>query len=240
MAAEDEKRIAGEAAVALVKDGMAVGLGTGSTVRYFIQRLGQLAREGMSVIGVPTSMQTERLAAQAGIKVGTLQDHPELDLTVDGADEVDPKLDLIKGLGGALFREKIVAKASKRFVVVVDSSKVVRNLGEKTPVPVEVHVFGWKATLGWLSDLGCKPSLRKSGMNPYMTDNGNFIVDCAFGGIPDPAALEENINNIPGAVQNGIFAGMADLVIVGKAGGVKRLERAKRAVSAASGSPLSA
>jgi len=228
MSAEDEKRIAGEAAVELVKDGMAVGLGTGSTVKYFIQGLGQLVRKGMSVVGVPTSMQTERLAVQAGIKVGTLQDHPELDLTVDGADEVDPKLDLIKGLGGALFREKIVAKASKRFVVVADSSKVVEKLGEKTPVPVEVHVFGWKATMGWLSDLGCKPTLRKSGMNPYITDNGNFIVDCLFGGIPDPAALEETINNIPGAVQNGIFAGMADLAIIGKASGPQRLERSRR------------
>lgn len=228
MAAEDEKRIAGEAAVELVKDGMAVGLGTGSTVRYFIQRLGQLAREGTKIVGVPTSMQTERLAVQAGIKVGTLEDHPNLDLTVDGADEVDPNLDLIKGLGGALFREKIVAKASKRFVVVVDSSKMVESLGEKTPVPVEVHVFGWKATMGWLSDIGCKPTLRKSGMNPYITDNGNFIVDCAFGGIPDPAALEETINNIPGAVQNGIFAGMANLAIVGKAGGLERFERPRR------------
>jgi ribose 5-phosphate isomerase A len=230
MTAEDEKRIAGEAAVEFVKDGMAVGLGTGSTVRYFIQRLGQVAHEGATIIGVPTSMQAERMALQAGIKVGTLEDHPELDLTVDGADEVDPKLDLIKGLGGALFREKIVAKASKRFVVVVDSSKVVANLGEKTPVPVEVHVFGWKATMGWLSDLDCRPTLRKSGMNPYMTDNGNFIVDCSFESIPDPAALEVTINNIPGAVQNGIFAGMADLVIIGRAGGVERLERAKRAV----------
>ena len=228
MAEEDEKRIAGEAAVELVKDGMAVGLGTGSTVRYFIQRLGQIAREGIRIVGVPTSMQTERLAVQAGIKVGTLEDHPNLDLTVDGADEVDPNLDLIKGLGGALFREKIVAKASKRFVVVVDSSKMVESLGEKTPVPVEVHVFGWKATMGWLSDIGCKPTLRKSGMNPYITDNGNFIVDCAFGGIPDPAALEETINNIPGAVQNGIFAGMANLAIVGKAGGLERFERPRR------------
>ena len=225
MAGEDEKRLAGEAAVELVGHGMVVGLGTGSTVRYFLEGLGKRVQEGLKVVGVPTSIQTERIALQVGVGVGTLEDHPQLDLAVDGADEVDPRLDLIKGLGGALFREKIVARASKRFVVVVDSSKVVKKLGESTPVPVEVHVFGWKATMAWLGELGCVPTLRKSGMNPYITDNGNFIFDCAFGPISDPSALEERINNVPGAVQNGIFAGMADLVIVGKSSGVERLQR---------------
>ena len=227
MAAEDEKRLAGEAAVEFVEDGMVVGLGTGSTVRYFIERLGAMTAEGLKVTGVPTSMQTERLALKAGISLDTLEGHPRLDLAVDGADEVDHELNLIKGMGGALFREKIVAKAAKRFIVVVDSSKLVSRLGERTPVPVEVHVFGWKATVGWLGSLGCTPLLRKSGSAPYITDNGNFIVDCKFGPISDPPALEGRINNLPGVVQNGIFTDMADIVIVGKGDKVERLTKPK-------------
>lgn len=225
MTTEDEKRIAGEAAAGLVEDGMAIGLGTGTTVRYFIERLGVIIKQGVKVTGVPTSIQTEKLAKMSGITIATLSDHPRLDLAVDGADEVDSRLNLIKGMGGALFREKIVAKAAKRFVVVVDSSKVVTHLGERTPVPVEVHVYGWKATIDWLRGLGCTPTLRKQLSTPYITDNGNFIVDCSFGRIEDPAALESRINNVPGVVQNGIFVNMADLALIGKNGSVERIER---------------
>ena len=225
MTSEQEKKLAGEAAAELVSNGMVIGLGTGSTVRYFIERLGMLADEGISVTGVPTSLATERLAIQAGINLATLEDRPELDMAVDGADEVDKGLDLIKGMGGALFREKVVAKASKRFVVVVDSSKLVSRLGERTPVPVEVHIFGWKATKKWLRSLGCEPALRMSGPAPYITDNGNFIIDCSFGAIPEPAALEQRINNVPGVLENGIFAGMTSLLIVGRGSGVERVER---------------
>ena len=228
MTSEIEKKLAGEAAVDLVKDGMVIGLGTGSTVRYFIEGIGKKVAEGLKVIGIPTSVQTEKIARKAGIEITTLQEHSKLDLTVDGADEVDSELNLIKGMGGALFREKIVAKAAKRFVVVVDSSKLVRLLGEKTPVPVEVHIFGWKATSDWLRSKGCLPALRKSGQNPYLTDNGNFIIDCHFGAIPDPAGLESQLNNVPGAVENGIFTGIVDHVIVAKGDSVGRITGLKR------------
>ncbi len=227
MTSEDEKKLAGEAAIDFVHDGMIIGLGTGSTVRYFIERLGKAVQGGMKVIGIPTSMHTEKLARKVGIKVATPVDYPVLDLAVDGADEVDPQLNLIKGMGGALFREKIVAKASKHFIVVVDSSKVVKRLGEKTPVPVEVHIFGWKATSDWLKDLKCTPTLRKVGKIPFLTDNGNYIIDCSFKTIPNPSDLESNINNIPGVVDNGIFVDMADMVFIGKASQVKKLERAR-------------
>lgn len=225
MTAEGEKKLAGEAAAEFVTDGMAIGLGTGTTVRYFIERVGTLVKKGIKVTGVPTSVQTEKLAKKSGIRTATLEEHPRLDLAVDGADEVDPRLDLIKGLGGALFREKIVAKAAKRFIVVVDSSKLVAVLGEQTPVPVEVHVFGWKATMEWLRALGCTPTLRRQLSTPYITDNGNFILDCSFGRISNPAELERKINNTPGVAQNGIFVGMANLVIVGKGYSVERMER---------------
>ena len=232
MTAEDEKKLAGEAAVSLVKDGMVVGLGTGSTVRYFIEGVARKVAKGLKVTGIPTSMQTEKIAKKAGIKTATLQEHIELDLGVDGADEVDPKLNLIKGMGGALFREKIVARAAKHFIVVVDSSKLVSLLGEKTPVPVEVHIFGWKATMEWLRSMGCTPSLRKSGQNPYLTDNGNFIIDCRFESIGDPAGLESDLNNIPGVVENGIFTGIVSQLIVAKGRSVERIMGVKRDSSA--------
>jgi len=206
---------------------MVVGLGTGSTVRYFIEHLSLKVKEGLNILGVATSVQTERWATNAGIELTTLEKHKEIDVAIDGADEVDPALNLIKGMGGALFREKIVAKTAKQFIVIIDSSKLVKTLGEHTPVPVEMHQFGWKATMAWLSAFNCATTLRKEGGSPFITDNGNFIVDCTFELIDNPAELEMQINNVPGVVDNGIFINMADLVIVGKGNEVKRLERIK-------------
>ncbi len=223
MTADDEKRIAGEAAVEYVEEGMVIGLGTGSTVRHFIVALGALAAKGFDVTGVPTSVLTERWARDAGIRLATLEEFTELDMAVDGADEVDPKLNLIKGMGGALFREKVVAKASKKFIVIVDSSKIVRALGRKTPVPVEVHPFGWKVTKEWLGELGCTPALRMDMNIPFYTDNGNYILDCSFKGIKRPTELERRINNVPGVLENGLFTGLADLTLVGKRAKVEKV-----------------
>src|SRR5213596_1424497 len=188
------KRNAAEAALKYVKPGMVLGLGTGSTARHFLEGLSRLIGSGMEVKAVPTSFATAEAAKRLGIPLTSLEEHVRLDLCVDGADEVDPKLDLIKGLGGALFREKIVAAASRKFVVIVDDSKLVRRLGTKTPLPVEVHPFGWKNAAAALEVLGAKIELRKNGDEPFRTDNGNHILDAHFGAIRGPAKLASRIS----------------------------------------------
>lgn len=223
MNVEDRKRRAAEAAVDEVRDGMVLGLGTGSTVRHAILRIGRLVRDGWDLQGVATSVATERLAKEAGVPLTTLEEHPDLDLAVDGADEVNPRLDLIKGLGGALFREKVVARAARRFVVVVDDTKVVERLGARTPLPVEVHPFGWRATKAWLEDLGAVADLRVDDGRPFTTDGGNRMLHCRFPDLEDAARWERDINNVPGVLENGLFVGLADLVLVGGAEGVDRL-----------------
>jgi ribose 5-phosphate isomerase A len=152
---------------------------------------------------------------ESQIPLSTLEEHPQIDVTIDGADEVDPNLNLIKGMGGALFREKIVASASKTEVIVVDPSKMVEILGTKSPLPVEVSSFGWKICFKKLEELGCSPSLRKKGEETLISDNGNYIIDCTFDKIDDPKTLESLINNIPGVIENGLFLGLTDLVIMG-------------------------
>jgi ribose 5-phosphate isomerase A len=219
------KKIAAEAAVHRVKDGMVVGLGTGSTVRYSIEKIGRLVDEGLDILGVPTSEATADLARSLGISLTTLVEHPEVDLTIDGADEVDPNLDLIKGMGGALFREKLVALASSEMIVVVDESKLVDSLGQKTPIPVEVLPFGWTATRDRLQALGCDPSLRRTDSGPFVTDNGNYILDCRFPRIDDPADLARRLKEITGVLEHGLFLGMADLVLVGHPEGVREMRR---------------
>lgn len=219
------KKMAAEAAVSRVRDGMVLGLGTGSTTRFAIERLGAMVAEGLDVAGVPTSEATAEQAKSFGITLTTLEDHPELDLTIDGADEVDPVLNLIKGMGGALFREKLVALASREIVVIVDESKLVETLGQRTPVPVEVLPFGWRQTSLRLADLGCEPSLREAQGRRYLTDNSNYILDCSFPPIDEPHGLERRIKQIPGVLENGLFVGIADLVLVGQAGGVKEMRR---------------
>ena len=213
------KQIAGERATEYVKDGMVVGLGTGSTVYFTIKKLGIRVSEGLDIIGIPTSIQSEKIAKDSQIKLSTLEDHPQIDVTIDGADEVDPNLNLIKGMGGALFREKIVASASKMEVIVVDPSKMVEILGTKSPLPVEVSSFGWKICFEELQTLGCSPTLRKKDGEILISDNKNYIIDCSFEKIDDPKTLESKINNIPGVIENGLFLGLADLVIVGAVDG---------------------
>lgn len=210
----EAKRIAAERAVDDVRDGMIVGLGTGSTAYYAIQRLGRLVQQGLSIQAIATSLQSEQLATQLGIPLVSFSEMTELDLTIDGADEVDSAFNLIKGGGGALLREKIVAAASKQLTIVVDEHKVVRQLG-KFALPVEIVKFGYEATIRKLFQLGCEPILRARDGEPYVTDNGNYIVDCSFNQIAAPVELHRELNLIPGVVDNGLFVGMTKKVIVG-------------------------
>jgi len=220
-----QKRAAAEAAVALVKEGNVVGLGTGSTARYAILKLGDMAQDGFDVRGVPTSVATATFAKEHGIPLTSLEECPTIDLAIDGADEVDPHLDLIKGMGGALFREKLVAAAAKAVAIAVDATKVVKKLGSRAPVPVEVHPFGWKVSKARLEGLGGAPELRASAGVTYRTDNDNYILDTRFKTIRDPAALEEDLNNVPGVIENGLFIGVATVVFVGDEKGVKPRKR---------------
>src|SRR5438132_11013107 len=199
---EELKRDAAEAALAYVKPGMILGLGTGSTARHFLAGVGRLVANGMDLRGVPTSLATAEEAKRLGIPLTSLEESFWLDLTVDGADEVDPKLDLIKGLGGALFREKIVAAASKRFVVIVDDSKLVSRLGSKAPVPVEVHPFGWRFAADALETLGATVELRRKDGESFRTDNGNHIVDARFRTLPSPGKTATQTMNITRVVRH--------------------------------------
>lgn len=231
MTQDEQKRLAAEAAAAEVRDGMVLGLGTGSTAALVVAALGRRVREeGLRITGVPTSERTDQQARSLGIPLATLGDHPSLDLVIDGADEaVEGTLDLVKGLGGALLREKLVAVAGKRFVIVVDATKVVPALGSKAPVPVEVVEFGWQSTLRRLEDAGAAPTLRRGADGaPYRTDGGNVVADCATGPIPNPAELHARLKALVGVVETGLFVGMAAKVIVGAEGGPKVLERTGR------------
>jgi len=225
---EDLKRAVGHAAAAEVHDGAVVGLGTGSTARHAIERLGHRVRhEGLSIVGVPTSVASARLAQEVGLPLSTLVEHDVVDITIDGADEVDPALDLIKGGGGALLREKMVAAATRRQVIIVDPSKLVQRLGSRYPLPVEVLDFGVRQVGGAIRALGCEATLRpgRGGAGEaFRTDSGNLIIDCRFAhGIADARWLEAAINTIPGVVDNGLFLGRTHLVLVGEAQGIRRL-----------------
>ncbi len=226
----DAKRRAAEAALPLLASGMVVGLGTGSTADYFLQALGAAVRSGQlsGIVGVPTSRQSEQRAMELGIPLTTLGRHPVLDVTVDGADEVDPQMNLIKGLGGALVREKIVAQNSRRFIIIADGSKTVDRLGTRSPLPVEVVQFAAEIQDGFFRSIGAEPVLRKVGGMVFNTDNGNLIYDCKFpGGLADPAATERLILDRAGVVGCGLFLGMATTVLVGTEDGVTRTDRAK-------------
>ena len=219
------KKQAALAALDEIRDGMIVGLGTGSTATHFIRALGVKVRNGLKVAGIPTSEESRRLAEEAGIPLTTFKDHPEIDVTVDGADEVSPYLDLIKGLGGALVREKIVAHASKRVIIVVDESKLVQKLGTKTVVPIEVITLAtWRVILQ-LRDLGGEAVVREKNGKPFVSDNGNTILDWKHGIIDEPAALEKQLKGMTGIVDSGIFAGVADSVIVAASSGLRKLGR---------------
>ena len=188
---EDLKKLAGEKAVELIKDDMIVGLGSGSTVEYALRKLGLLVKDGLKIQGIPSSIHTQRLAKEEKIPLTTLEEHPEIDITIDGADEVDPNLNLIKGGGGALTREKIIAYNSKKVIIIIDDSKIVKALGIDFPLPVEVVKFGWTSTKKILEEFGCNVELRKvMGDEPFITDNGNYILDCEFDRIDNPVQLE--------------------------------------------------
>lgn len=208
-----EKQAVGEKAAEFVKDDMIVGLGTGSTVYYTILKLGERVKSGLRIQGVPTSKETEKLARQVGIPLVTLADVNKLNLAIDGADEVDNQFSLIKGGGGALLREKMIAKASEQFIVVADSTKLVQTLGA-FPLPVEVVRFGWEMTAKHIRDLGCVPRLRLlEDHTPFITDNGNYIIDCHFQEIKRPHELEVTLNMMPGVVENGLFNNLTSRVI---------------------------
>ncbi len=226
------KRLAGEKAVELIEDGMILGLGTGSTVEYALRKLGKKVRnEGLKIKGIPTSIHTKRIAKEEKIPLTTLEENPEIDLTIDGADEVDSYLNLIKGGGGALTREKIIAFNSKKVVIVVDDSKVVKALGIDFDLPVEVVKFGWTATKKSIEKFNCEIKLREIMENePYITDNGNYILDCEFERIQDPEELESDLNIIPGVVENGLFVDLADEIIVGGKQGIVTLDKEKSVV----------
>jgi ribose 5-phosphate isomerase A len=218
-----EKEAAGCAAAELVRDGDIVGLGTGSTAYFAVVALGERVKAGLRIIGIPTSVQTADLALTLGIPLTTLDEHPEIDITIDGADEVDPKLNLIKGGGGALLREKVVASVTKKMVVVADSGKIVSALG-KFPLPVEVISFARTVVEKKIVALGATAKLRtKSDGSPYLTDNGNQILDCSFGKIADPPALAWELNSMPGVVEHGLFIGLAKVALVGRGDRVEEL-----------------
>jgi ribose 5-phosphate isomerase A len=210
----DKKMMAAKRAVEFVEDGMVLGLGTGSTTRYAVDEIGKLVKKGLHVTGVPTSKETERQALSLGIPITSLDEVKWIDLTIDGADEVDPQFRLIKGMGGALLREKIVAYHSKQEIIIVDETKMVGVLGVRTPLPVEVVPFSHVRTKEVLESLGCNAVLR-GGMSPFITDNGNLIYDCKFKAIEDPEGLEVELDRIPGVVETGLFLGLASCVVVG-------------------------
>jgi ribose 5-phosphate isomerase A len=223
-ARDAQKRAAAEAAAAMVEDGMVVGLGTGSTAWFAIEALIRRVREGLRILGIATSERSDAQARAGGIPLTTFAEHRRLDITIDGADEIATgSLHLIKGLGGALLREKIVAAASDRLVIVADARKLVDRLGGTAKLPIEIVPFGWQTTAERLARLGADPVLRGDEASPFHTDGGNLILDCDFGPIADPAALDEAIGQTIGVVETGLFIGMASMALVADHTGVHRI-----------------
>jgi ribose 5-phosphate isomerase A len=226
------KKASAVAAAALVESGMVVGLGTGSTAAFVVAELGRrAAEEGLRIAGIPTSERTAELARSLNIPLTTFAENSQIDLTIDGADEVElGTLYLVKGHGGALLREKIVAAASKRMAVIADDTKLVKHLGARQSVPVEVVPFGWEATERKLKELGSAPKLRPAADGkPFVTDGGHYIIDCTFGPIKDPKELAQHLDQIVGVVEHGLFLDLAWQVFVGGAGGVKILKKENEA-----------
>lgn len=226
---EEAKRNTALEAVKHVKDNFVIGLGSGSTSAYAIEEIGnRIKREKIRVSAVPTSYQAFTLAVKHGIPITTLEEHPILDLTIDGADQIDNELNLIKGMGGALTREKIVASASKKLVIVADERKKVKFLGENNhPVPIEAIRFATPIVMQGIKEMGGKPFLRESNkkVGPVITDNGNVIIDADFGLVHEPAELNHKLKGIPGVVETGLFVKMVDLVYLGERSGVRKLEK---------------
>ncbi len=222
------KQAAGEAAVGLVQSGMVVGLGTGSTAKLAVDALGKRVKDGLNIVGIPTSDYTARQARQLGIRIVSLADHAEIDLTIDGADEIQlGTLDLIKGRGGALLHEKVIASSSHRLIIIADDTKLVDRLGAHFAVPVEVVQFEWQATERKLQKAGAQTTLRPApDGKPFVTDSGNFILDCKFGPIEAPAALDQQLNSVVGVVEHGLFLKMTSQAIVAGRDGVQVLRPA--------------
>jgi len=225
MANDQEKQAAARASLKFVHDGNVVGLGTGSTAAYAVRFLAERVRSGLKIRGIPTSSATRELAASLGIPLITFDDVQQIDVTIDGADEFDPQLQLIKGGGGALLREKIVASASRQLVIVADASKQVKVLG-KFPLPVEVVPFAQALVAKRIAALRAKPKLRQDASgNPFVTDEGHHILDCSFGAIPDPRGLARTLDAMPGVVDHGLFINLASVVLVAHGSEVKEIRR---------------
>ena len=217
---DQEKHAAARAAVELVENGQIVGLGTGSTATLAVRFLAERVRAGLRIVGIPTSEQTAELAGQLGIPLATLEEHSRIDIDIDGADEIDPQLNLIKGGGGAFLREKIIASISRRFIVIADSAKQVERLG-KFPLPIEVIPFAQSLIKGEVEALGAAIKLRQSrDGSPYVTDEGHHVLDCTFGEITDPPALADKLLGIPGVVEHGLCIDRAEMALIGKDGTV--------------------
>ncbi len=226
---EGAKRRAARAAAAHVESGSVIGLGSGSTARYFIQIVGRRLSEGElgDILGVPTSVKAAADASESGIPMTSLDEHPELDLAVDGADQIDGGLEAIKGGGGALLREKVVASASREYILIADERKLTQRLGEGCPLPVEVLPFSLGTVLHRMGGMSAKAVLRRrgGGQDPVVTDNGNFVVDADFGAISDPEGLEAELKTIPGILETGLFLGYADLAYIGVPDGLEKMSR---------------
>ncbi|WP_106496467.1 ribose-5-phosphate isomerase RpiA [Lentibacillus sp. Marseille-P4043] len=221
---DNDKQLAGKEAVKLVKDGMTIGLGSGSTVNWLLQALGERVQAGLQIKGIPSSRKTERLAKEHGIPLTDLSETTQIDIAIDGADEISPDLTLLKGGGGSLVREKIVDVAANELIIIADGSKVVSQLGE-FPLPVEVLPFGWEVTEANIAALDCTPTLRKEKNSPFISDNGNYILDCKFPSIKQPRELHEQLKLIVGVVETGLFCDMTEKVIVVKNGQIEWLTK---------------
>ena len=222
------KKQAAEKAVEFIESGMVIGLGHGSTAVFAVRRIAELLKAGTlkEILGVPCSTQVAAEAQQLGIPLTTQDEHPVIDLTIDGADEVDPNLDLIKGAGGALLREKIVAQASRREIIVIDESKLSPALGTQRALPVEVVPFGWRAQATYLESIGARVSVRQARKGTFFkTDHGNLIIDCSFGPIAEPTLLGATLSERAGIVEHGLFLGLATDVIVGGGQGIRHIRR---------------
>lgn len=216
------KQMAGETAAGFVESGMIVGLGTGSTAYFATRKISERIRtEGLKIQAIPTSRSSDILAKELDIPLLSPGEIEHVDITIDGADEIDHKFRMIKGGGGALLREKIVASITKREIIVIDPGKLVEILGKEFALPVEVTQFGWEITRKWIENLGCSTRLRIHDRKTFITDNSNFILDCKFQGMDDPEKLDTDLNNIPGVVENGLFINLAHVLVIGREEGAE-------------------
>lgn len=218
------KVAAGEKAAEFVKDGMVIGLGSGSTFYWTLKKLGEMVENGLKIKGIPSSKRTEGWAKEMNVPLTDFSEVETLDLAIDGADEIDPNFQLTKGGGGSLVREKIVDMNAKKLIIIADESKLVQELG-KFPLPVEVLPFGWEVTARRIAGLGAKPVLRERDGSVFVSNNGNYILDCDFGSIPDPEGLHQQLKGLVGVVETGLFINMVDTVIVSGANGIKIMEK---------------